>query len=72
MQKNLLRKVKKLNFLPEDQISFLKNIIEKCLLPYQFGAMDLVERGLTKIVVTEETVDGSTAQLVFDNKKEAS
>lgn len=50
----------------------LKNIIEKCLLPYQFGAMDLVERGLTKIVVTEETVDGSTAQLVFDSKKEAS
>ena len=50
----------------------LKNIIEKCLLPYQFGAMDLVDRGLTKIVVTEETIDGSAAQMVFDNKKEAS
>ena len=50
----------------------LKNIIEKCLLPYQFGAMDLVNRGLSKIVITEEAIDGAQAQLVFDNKKEAS
>jgi ATP-dependent Clp protease ATP-binding subunit ClpX len=45
----------------------LKNIIEKCLLPYQFDAMDLVERGLVKIAITKETIEGSAAQMVFDN-----
>ena len=47
----------------------LKNIIEKVLLPYQFGAIDLVDRGLTKIVISKETVaDSSPAIMIFDNK----
>ena len=47
----------------------LKNIIEKVLLPYQFGAIDLVDRGLTKIVISKETVADSTpAIMIFDNK----
>jgi len=45
----------------------LKNIIEKCLLPYQFDAMDLVERGLTKIVITKDSINGAAAQMVFDS-----
>jgi ATP-dependent Clp protease ATP-binding subunit ClpX len=46
----------------------LKNIIEKTLLPYQFDAQNLVERGLTKIVVNKETVEGNPAVMVFDKK----
>ena len=47
----------------------LKNIIEKALLPYQFEAMDLVERGLTKILVDYATIDGTgPALMVFDKK----
>ena len=48
----------------------LKNILEKILLQYQFDAMDLVERGLTKIVISKETVEGKPAVLIFDNKNE--
>jgi len=47
----------------------LKNIIEKTLLPYQFDAVNLVERGLTKIVVFKDTIDGKAAKMIFDNKK---
>ena len=46
----------------------LKNIIEKTLLPYQFDAINLVERGLSKIVVNKDTVDGKPAILIFDKK----
>jgi len=46
----------------------LKNIIEKTLLPYQFDAVNLVERGLYKIVVNKETVLGSPAELIFNKK----
>lgn len=48
----------------------LKNILEKMLLQYQFEAMDLVERGLTKIVISKDTVEGKPAVLIFDNKNE--
>jgi ATP-dependent Clp protease ATP-binding subunit ClpX len=44
----------------------LKNIIEKILLKYQFEAAELVQRGLTKIVISKETVDGKPAVLIFD------
>jgi ATP-dependent Clp protease ATP-binding subunit ClpX len=44
----------------------LKNILEKILLKYQFEAMDLVERGLTKIVISKDTVEGKPAVLIFD------
>lgn len=47
----------------------LKNIIEKILLPYQFQAMDLAQRGLTKIVISKETVEGKPAVLIFDKKE---
>lgn len=47
----------------------LKNILEKTLLPYQFEAMDLVGRGLTKIVISKDTVEGKPATLIFDQKK---
>jgi ATP-dependent Clp protease ATP-binding subunit ClpX len=46
----------------------LKNIIEKTLLPYQFDAVNLVERGLSKIVISKDTVLGNPAVLIFDKK----
>jgi len=47
----------------------LKNIIEKILLPYQFDAVDLVDRGLTAIRISKDTVNGKPAILIFDKKK---
>lgn len=44
----------------------LKNIIERTLLPYQFDAQNLVERGATKIVISKNTVAGEPAILIFD------
>lgn len=46
----------------------IKNIIEKILLPYQFDAINLVERGLTKILISKDTVAGKPATLKFDKK----
>jgi ATP-dependent Clp protease ATP-binding subunit ClpX len=46
----------------------LKNIIEKTLLPYQFDAVNLVERGLKKIVISKDTVAGKPAELIFNKK----
>jgi len=46
----------------------LKNIIEKTLLPYQFDAVNLVERGLKKIVISKSTMEGNPATLYFDKK----
>ena len=46
----------------------LKNIIEKILLPYQFDAVNLVERGLSKIVISKDTVAGNAAIMIFDKK----
>jgi ATP-dependent Clp protease ATP-binding subunit ClpX len=47
----------------------LKNIIEKTLMPYQFDAVDLVERGLKSIRISKDTVDGKPATMIFDKKK---
>jgi ATP-dependent Clp protease ATP-binding subunit ClpX len=47
----------------------LKNIIEKVLMPYQFDAVDLVERGLKSIHISKDTIDGSPATMIFDKKK---
>ena len=47
----------------------LKNIIEKILQPYQYAAKDLVERGLTKIIINKSAVNGDAATLIFDRKK---
>jgi ATP-dependent Clp protease ATP-binding subunit ClpX len=47
----------------------LKNIIEKILLPYQFDAVDLANRGLSKIVISKSTAAGTDpAIMVFDKK----
>lgn len=47
----------------------LKNILEKVLLPYQFDAIDLVERGLSKIVISKEAVNGKPAALIYQKNK---
>lgn len=47
----------------------LKNIIEKILLPYQFEAMDLVGRGLVKIIIDKNTAGGKGNALMEFNKK---
>ena len=47
----------------------LKSILEKTLLPYQFDAMDLVERGLVKILISKDAVNGKPAKLIFDKKE---
>ena len=47
----------------------LKNIIEKILMPYQFDAVDLVERGLKSIRISKDTIDGKPAIMIFDKKK---
>lgn len=47
----------------------LKNILEKILLPYQFDALNLVNRGLKKILISKDTIDGKPAVLIFDKIK---
>jgi ATP-dependent Clp protease ATP-binding subunit ClpX len=49
----------------------LKSILEKTLLPYQFDAVDLKERGLTKLVISKDAVQGKPATLFFDKKDNA-
>lgn len=46
----------------------LKNILERTLLPYQYDAINLVERGLNKIIISKSAVEGNPATLIFDNK----
>lgn len=46
----------------------LKNILEKILLPYQFDAINLVERNLNKILISKDAVNGKAATLIFDKK----
>jgi ATP-dependent Clp protease ATP-binding subunit ClpX len=46
----------------------LKNILETILLPYQFEAIDLVERNLVKILISKKAVTGKPATLIFDEK----
>ena len=48
----------------------LKNILEKTLLPYQFDAINLVERGLNKILISKSAVEGNPATLIFDKKND--
>jgi ATP-dependent Clp protease ATP-binding subunit ClpX len=48
----------------------LKNILENTLLPYQFDAINLVERGLTKIIISKSAVEGNPATLIFDKKND--
>ncbi len=46
----------------------LKNILEKILIPYQFDAVDLRERGLDSINITLDAVKGNPAELKFITK----
>ena len=62
--KEIARKAKEL----KTNARGLKNILEKTLLPYQFDAMNLVERGLSKIVISKDTIAGSPAVMIFDKK----
>lgn len=48
----------------------LKSILEKILLPYQFDAVNLAEKGLAKIVINGDSVLGKPATLVFEKKSE--
>ena len=48
----------------------LKNILEKTLLPYQFDAINLVERGLHKIVISKTSVEGHPATLIFNKNND--
>lgn len=47
----------------------LKNIIEKILLPYQFDAMNLADRGLSTIKISKDTINGQPAVMIFDKIK---
>jgi ATP-dependent Clp protease ATP-binding subunit ClpX len=62
--KEIARKAKEL----KTNARGIKNIIEKILLPYQFDAVNLVARGLTKILISKDTVAGKPATLKFDKK----
>ena len=46
----------------------LKNVIEKILLPYQFDAVNLRERGLNRINITLDAVNGKPADLIFEKE----
>lgn len=48
----------------------LKQIVEKLLVPYQFEAMDLAERGLTTIIINKDTVENGKAVLIFDKEND--
>lgn len=44
----------------------LKQIFEKMLLKYQFEAVDLVQHGLTEIVISKDTAQGGKAILIYN------
>ena len=46
----------------------LKQIVEEMLMKYQFDALGLVERGLKKIIISKDTVNGGNAVLIFDEE----
>jgi ATP-dependent Clp protease ATP-binding subunit ClpX len=48
----------------------LKNILEKILIPYQFDAINLVDRGLSKIIISKSAVEGNAATLIFNNQND--
>jgi len=48
----------------------LKNTMEKLLMSYQFEAVDLVNRGLSEIRISKDTVNGGNAVLVFTENNE--
>lgn len=50
----------------------LKNALEKLLVPYQFGSVDLASEGLEQILISKKAVEGEQAVLIFrDNEQKA-
>jgi len=50
----------------------LRTTLEKLLIPYQFEAQDLVQKGLKKLIITKDTVEnGELPLFVFDQRKKA-
>lgn len=50
----------------------LRNTLEKLLIPYQFEAQDLSQKGLKKLIITRDTVEkGELPLFVFDQRKKA-
>ena len=50
----------------------LKNSLEKLLVPYQFGAVDLASDGLEKIMISKKAVEGEQAVLIFRDNEQKS
>jgi ATP-dependent Clp protease ATP-binding subunit ClpX len=65
-QKDALREVAKKAKELKTNARGLKNILEKTLLQYQFDAVDLKLRGLSKIVISSKAVNGEAADLIFE------
>jgi len=50
----------------------LRNTLEKLLIPYQFEAQELSQKGLKKLIITRDTVEkGELPLFVFDQRKKA-
>jgi ATP-dependent Clp protease ATP-binding subunit ClpX len=50
----------------------LRTTLEKLLIPYQFEAQDLSNKGLKKLIITKDTVEnGELPLFVFDQRKKA-
>ena len=65
-EKDALREVAKKAKELKTNARGLKNILEKTLLQYQFDAVDLKLRGLSKIVISSKAVNGEAAELIFE------
>lgn len=50
----------------------LKNSLERLLVPYQFGAVDLASDGLEKIMISKKAVEGEQAVLIFRDNEQKS
>ena len=46
----------------------LKNAMEKLLVPHQYSAVDLVEKGLTGIRISKDTITGNSPKMIFEEK----
>lgn len=46
----------------------LKNAMEKLLVPYQYESVDLVEKGLTGIRISKDTMAGNSPKMIFEEK----
>lgn len=63
-----LKAIAELTLSSQTNARGLKSALERILLPYQFDAVELHDRGLRKLVITREAVNGNPATLVFEKK----